>query len=478
MTRTPAHSSADHSLAHTVHRSILRAYDIRGVVGETLFVDDALAIGRAFATTVIELTHKPQPVIALGWDGRLSTPELREAFIEGAISTGATVQDYGLGATPMLYFAVYHDECDAGVMITGSHNPKHHNGFKMMIGKQSFFGDDIAALGERMSLGDVIQAKGGKCISAQRSAEYANKLASAMADNSATRALRVVIDPGNGAAGDICKILVEQLPATITLINETIDGNFPNHHPDPTVPANMQQLIEAVHDQNADFGIAFDGDADRIGAVDNQGRILYGDQLMQLFAWDVLQRHPGATIIADVKASQSLFDVITSYGGTPLMWKTGHSLVKAKMKESGALLAGEMSGHIFFADEYFGYDDGIYSAVRLMNLVAQSGKPLEQWLDEMPTVHNTPEIRIDVPEEQKFDMVEQIKANLAAADDKGSNISLVDGIRVSNNDGWWLARASNTQAAIIVRAEGKSPDALERVKAQLNEQLQCVDLSL
>ena len=454
--------------AHQFHPSILRAYDIRGIVGETLFTEDALAIGRAFGTTVIRKTGKANPVIALAYDGRLSTPSMREALVVGLTSTGAMVRDAGVGPTPMLYFTVHHTAADAGVMITGSHNPASHNGFKLMLGKASFFGEDIQALGKLAAQGDVIVGDGAvEPISI--SDHYIEALKGGL-HYSGAKEIRAVIDPGNGAAGEISNRLMAALPGDHKVINAEIDGTFPNHHPDPTVPAHMQQLIQEVQAGEFDVGIAFDGDGDRIGAVDRQGRILYGDQLMMLFARDVLSRHPGATIIADVKASQSLFDDIAAHGGRPCMWKTGHSLVKSKMKETGARLAGEMSGHIFFADDYFGYDDGIYSAVRLINLLAHSEKTLEQLIDEMPVVHNTPEIRIETTEEQKFLVVEEIKARLAEQSD--IEVNDVDGVRVNSQDGWWLARASNTQPAIIVRAEGKSEAALERLKEWVRGQLE------
>jgi phosphomannomutase len=454
---------------HKFHPSILRAYDIRGIADETLFPADAEYIGKTFASSVIRATGNKSPNIALAYDGRLSTPALKEAFIRGVLSTGANIWNFGLGPTPMLYFSVHHSNADAGVMITGSHNPGTHNGFKMMLGKASFFGDHIVKMGEMASKGDVEIGKGTEtkkdCMDA-----YLDVLAGAFKPEGANP-LKLVIDPGNGAGGAVSQKLAARLPGDIKVINAEVDGRFPNHHPDPTIPKNMEQLYDTVKKGGYDYGIAFDGDADRIGAVDRTGRILYGDQLMILFGRDVLNRYPGATIIADVKASQTLFDDIAKHGGNPIMWKTGHSVIKTKMKDEKAKLAGEMSGHIFFADEYFGYDDGIYSAVRLINLLAHSPKTLEQLLDEMPKVHNTPEIRIDTTEDKKFTAIDEIKARLKKANAK---VSEVDGVRVSNDDGWWLARASNTQPAIIVRAEGKDPQALERLKAAISDQLtQC-----
>lgn len=455
------------STTHQFHPSILRAYDIRGVAGETLFPQDAEFIGKAFGTAVIRATGKKNPTIALAYDGRLSTPSLRDALLKGLTSTGVAVQDFGLGPTPMMYFSVHHKNADAGVMITGSHNPASHNGFKLMLGKNSYFGENIQHLGALAAAGDF-EVGTGSITEKDITDDYVKVLADAFKPAGA-KPLKVVIDPGNGAAGEISRKLIAALGGQHKLINGEVDGNFPNHHPDPTVPKNMQQLIQAVQSEGYDFGIAFDGDGDRIGAVDKTGRILYGDQLMILFSRDVLSRHKGATIIADVKASQSLFDDIAKSGGVPCMWKTGHSLVKTKMKETHAKLAGEMSGHIFFADEYFGYDDGVYSAVRLINLVAHAPETLEAMMDKMPVVYNTPEIRIDTTEEKKFTAVDEIRARLQAA---GAEMSEVDGVRVKTADGWWLARASNTQPAIIVRAEASSPEGLERLKGEMYQQME------
>lgn len=450
---------------HTFHPSILRAYDIRGIVGETLFVEDALHIGKAFGTAVIRATGKASPTIALAYDGRLSTSALRDALVEGLKSTGVIIWNFGIGPTPLMYFSVHHSGADAGIMVTGSHNPPTHNGFKMMLGKASFFGDDVLRLGALAKAGDFETGDGAEV--AKESLEAYLDVLAAGYDAAGAKPIKAVIDPGNGSASEVSKRIAARLGHAT--INDKIDGHFPNHHPDPTVAENLQQLIAEVQRQGADVGIAFDGDGDRIGAVDKQGRILYGDQLMVLFARDVLKDNPGATIIADVKASKALFDDIAAHGGTPVMCKTGHSLVKTKMKEVNAKLAGEMSGHIFFADKYFGYDDGIYSAVRLINILAHSDETLETMLDGMPLVYNTPEIRIDVPEERKFTIIDDIKARLAGGD---FDVNDVDGVRVSSKDGWWLARASNTQAAISVRAESTDAASLETLKSTIREQLE------
>ncbi len=457
---------------HHFHPSILRAYDIRGVYDKTLFPEDALAIGKAFATIIIKRSKKSAPKIALSYDGRLSTPDLKTALIEGITSTGANICDIGLGPTPMLYFAVHHLETDAGIMITGSHNPKNHNGFKMMIGQNSFFGEDIKYLAEIAHNADY-ETGSGSIETHNITDNYISALLSGFtADNS--QPLQIAFDTGNGAAGLICSKLVEQLPGNHLLINAEVDGNFPNHHPDPTIPENMQQLIQTVQQGDYDFGIAFDGDGDRIGAVDSKGRILYGDQLMTIFSRDVLKHNPEAVIIADVKASQTLFDDITAHGGKAVMWKTGHSLIKTKMKELGAKLAGEMSGHIFFADNYFGFDDGLYAAVRLVNIVAHSEKSLSEIVDTIPTSFATPEIRIDVSDETKFALIDDIKHYLK---DMGADFIDVDGVRVQTENGWWLARASNTQPAIIIRAEGKSQAALNNLLENLTTALKAVGIT-
>ncbi len=454
------HATPGEGFSHHFHASILRAYDIRGIVGETLFLADAYAIGRCFASIVAKRTGEKMPKIALAYDGRLSSPELQQALAEGMRDAGAAVHRYGCGPTPMLYFAVCDEKLDAGIMLTGSHNPPSHNGFKMMLGQKSFFGEDIQELGRVAAAGDVLTAA-GSIQDGSVTAAFIDALAAAFEGKGAP--LNAVWDPGNGATGEIVSALVKRLPGAHTVINAEIDGTFPNHHPDPTVPENLKQLVVKVAEMDADIGLAFDGDGDRLGAVDRRGNILFGDQLMMLFARDVLADFPGATIIADVKASQSLFDEIALRGGQPLMWKTGHSFMKDKIAETGAKLAGEMSGHIFFKDRYYGFDDGIYAAVRLLNLLAKADAPLEALLDALPKAVNTPEIRVDVAEEEKFALVERIKTVLAGSN---ADVNDVDGVRVTTEEGWWLARASNTQAAVIVRVEAKDAAALVALKQQ------------
>lgn len=452
------------TLAHNFHPTVLREYDIRGIIGKTLTTDDARAIGRGFGTMVVRGGGKK---VAIGFDGRLSSPSLEAAAVEGLKSTGLHVVRIGLGPTPMLYFTARHLKLDAGMMITGSHNPPDYNGFKMMIGKAPFFGAQILEIGKIAAAGDFETGEGSEeTIDIQDA--YVERLA---ADYDGTRDLNVVWDNGNGAAGEILRRLVAKLPGKHTLLFDQIDGTFPNHHPDPTIPENLEDIIHKVAEQKADLGIAFDGDADRIGAVDEKGRIVWGDQLVAIYSKDVLANHPGATIIADVKASQTLFDQIAKLGGKPLMWKTGHSLLKAKMAETNSPLAGEMSGHIFFADKYYGFDDALYCAVRLLGLVSRHGE-LSALRDELPDVLNTPEVRFQVSEERKFAAVEEIKARVKAEEAAGGpEVNDIDGVRVKNADGWWLLRASNTQDVLVARAEAFSAEGLERLKGAIKDNL-------
>lgn len=449
------------SEAHRFHTTVLREYDIRGVVGETLTAADARAVGRAFGTVVV---RKGGTSACVGYDGRHSSPDLEAALVEGLVSTGLTVTRIGLGPTPMLYFATRDREADAGIMITGSHNPPNYNGIKMMLGKGPVYGEQIQELGRIAAAGDFATGPGGSQQVDVREA-YLERL---LRDYDGPKPLKVAWDAGNGATGEILQKLTQRLPGTHTRLFDTIDGDFPNHHPDPTVEKNLRDLQRVVAEEKCDIGIGFDGDGDRIGAIDEKGRIIWGDQLLALYAAEVLQSHPGATIIADVKASQVLFDEIARLGGQPLMWKTGHSLLKAKMAETGSPLAGEMSGHIFFADKWYGFDDALYCAVRLLALVSKSGVSLGALRDRLPDVLNTPETRFQVDESRKFAVVDEVRERLLAA---GANVNAIDGVRVTTADGWWLLRASNTQDVLVARAEAFSPEGLERLKAQLIEQL-------
>jgi phosphomannomutase len=447
---------------HNFHKSVLREYDIRGIVGSTLHAADAYAIGRAYATTILRSGGK---TIALGFDGRLSSPELAQAVAEGLLSTGVDVKRVGLGPTPMLYFAVKHLHADAGIMVTGSHNPPTHNGFKMALYNGPVYGDAILEIGKIAASGDYETGE-GTIEDLDIQDIYVDRL---VKDYAGPRDLKIVWDAGNGAAGEILRRMTAKLPGKHILLFDEIDGNFPNHHPDPTVPENLVDLQNAVAEHGADLGIGFDGDGDRIGAIDSTGRIVWGDQLLAIYAKEVLATHPGGVIIADVKASQVLFDEVTRLGGKPLMFKTGHSLIKAKMAETNSPLAGEMSGHIFFADKWYGFDDALYCGVRLASLVSIAGEPLSALVDRLPSVFNTPETRFDVEASRKFEVIVEVKARLAA--DPSIKVNDIDGVRVNTPDGWWLARASNTQEVLVARAEASSLEGLDRLKAQLVHQL-------
>ncbi len=446
---------------HRFDPTILREYDIRGTVDKTLFEADARALGRAFAVVIAEAGGRSAVV---GRDGRLSSPALERELVRGLTESGIDVTRIGLGPTPMLYFAAYTLGVAAGIMVTGSHNPPDQNGFKLVLQKRSFYGADIQRLGEIAARG-AFRSGEGKITSVELLDKYVARL---VADYDGKRPLKVVWDAGNGATGEALARLARKLPGRHVLLNEKIDGRFPAHHPDPTEAKNLAQLQAAVKEQGADLGIAFDGDGDRIGVVDAQGRILWGDQLMTVLAADVIRAKPGATVIADVKASQVLFDEIARVGGTPLMWRTGHSIIKSKMAEISAPLAGEMSGHIFYADRYYGYDDALYAGVRLIGILGRGEASLAELRDRLPQVVNTPELRFPCEESRKFAVVAEVRDRLKQA---RADMTDIDGVRVRTADGWWLLRASNTQAVLVARAEARDPAALDRLKHELGEQL-------
>jgi phosphomannomutase len=452
-------------IPHHFDKTLLREYDVRGIIGKTLSEKDAYALGAAFATYTAKKLNVSAPKIAVGYDGRLSSPSLEKALVEGLMAAGAHVTRVCLGPTPMLYFTVKHDKLDAGMMITGSHNPPDYNGFKMLISSGPIYGSMIQEIGALAAAGTYNAGQGSSTQKDMRDV-YVSRL---LKDYDGAEPLRVVWDAGNGATGEILRKFTAQLPGEHTLLFDDIDGTFPHHHPDPTEEKNLKDLRREVEKRKAHLGIGFDGDGDRIGAIDEKGRVVAGDQLLALFARDVLKNNPGATIIADVKASETVFDDIREAGGNALMWKTGHSLLKAKMAETGSPLAGEMSGHIFFADKYYGFDDALYAAVRLLGLVSRAGGSLAAMRDRLPHVYNTPEIRIDVTEEKKFGIVADIKARLAKS---GAQVNDIDGVRVRTKDGWWLLRASNTQAVLVARAEATSQAGLDTLKSALQEQLQ------
>ncbi len=457
------------AFSHHFDPTVLREYDIRGIVGRTLHAADAFAIGRVFGSMIARSGGKR---VAVGYDGRLTSPELEQALVDGLRASGMEALRIGRGPTPMLYYAATVKETDGGIMVTGSHNPPDYNGFKMMIGRKPFFGQQIQQIGSLAASGDVVPNAAGSEQTIDIADDYTARL---LADwDGGDRMLKVVWDNGNGAAGDVLEKLVASLPGEHLVLNGTIDGNFPAHHPDPTVPANLVELIAEVRARKADIGIAFDGDADRIGLVDDTGEIMFGDQLMVVLSRDVLKTHPGATIIADVKASQVLFDEIAKAGGNPLMWKTGHSLIKSKMAETGSPLAGEMSGHIFFADRWYGFDDALYAAVRTLGIIARMDGKLSAVRKALPHVINTPELRFDCDDRRKFAVIEEVAARLAA---EGAKVSATDGVRVQTADGWWLLRASNTQAVLVARCEASTDAGLDRLKAALVKQLSASGLA-
>lgn len=453
---------------------IFREYDIRGIVGRELTEEVAERIGRAYATIARE---KGVTTASVGRDGRLSSPALRDRLVRGLTAGGVNVVDIGVCPTPLLYFSLFHLPVDGGVMITGSHNAADYNGFKLCIGKEALHGEEIQQIGRVMEAGRFSSGAGTvteHAIIPDYLAYIKKSFASVKADR-----LHVVLDCGNGAAALVAKQAVEQLGCKVTGLYCDLDGRFPNHHPDPTVVENLNDLIQAVRRTGADVGIGYDGDADRIGAVDEQGNIVWGDRLMVLYARDILAAKPGSTVISEVKASQSLYDDIRRRGGRPIMWKTGHSLIKAKMKAEGAVLAGEMSGHMFFADRYFGYDDAVYASCRLIEILAKAGKSLSALLADLPSTSVTPEIRVDCPDAVKFDLVKKVQARLLErAKDGGAppdlairEVITIDGIRVVFEDGWGLIRASNTQPALVLRFEASSPARLSAIRTMIEQEL-------
>ncbi|MEZ5757279.1 MAG: phosphomannomutase/phosphoglucomutase [Emcibacteraceae bacterium] len=450
---------------HQFNNTILREYDIRGVVGDTLKESDAEALGRAFGTLIIRNGGQK---ICLGYDGRLSSPSMEKAILKGLLSTGLDVIKIGLGPSPMLYFSVYELDADGGIMITGSHNPPDYNGFKMMIGKGGCYGETIKQLGRLSAEGDLEEGQ-GTAKEVDIFDRYINRMLKDVDMDAMKRAnLTIGWDAGNGAAGNVIAALTKKIPGKHILLNEKVDGTFPAHHPDPTVAENLVQLQEAIAAEKMDAGLAFDGDGDRIGALDQDGEIVWGDQMLAILAEDVLLDLPGSKIIADVKCSQVLFDQIKSLGGVPVMWKTGHSLIKSKMVELNAPLAGEMSGHIFFKHKYYGFDDAVYVGLRLLNKIVNTKGGLGALRRKLPAVVNTPELRIECEEGRPFAVVAEILERLKKTD---ANVNDLDGARVLTDDGWWLIRASNTQSVIVARCEAKDSEALARVFAALSEQL-------
>ena len=445
---------------YTFDPTVLRAYDIRGVVDKTISTETAYAIGRSLGTLIIQNQgHKA----AVGWDGRHSSPAMAKALSEGLAESGINVKMIGLGPTPMLYYAVCELDLDGGVMITGSHNPPDYNGFKMMLGKAAVYGDTISKFAH-LSNGNWHTGQGSIEMIELRKAYCQRILQGYQADSS--KQLQIAWDVGNGAVGAVLDDVLEKLPGTHHVLFGDVDGNFPNHHPDPAVEENLADLRKIVAEKKCDLGIAFDGDGDRIGVIDRKGDILWGDQLLQILAADVLQRYPGAPIIADVKASQTLFDRIQALGGEPVMWKTGHSLVKARMKELNSPLAGEMSGHIFYADQYYGFDDAIYVAIRLLDILARHNYDISDLRAQMKVSYSTPEMRLDCADDKKFNVIANVAESLKKS---GAEVSDIDGVRVQEAEGWWLLRASNTQPALVARAESDTSEGVTQLLEKLRQ---------
>lgn len=458
-------------MGHTFHPSILREYDIRGIVGEVLGEEDAALLGRVFGTLV---KRNGGQKICVGMDGRVSSPALIHALIKELAATGLIVLNTGLGPTPMLYFAVHHLQADAGIQVTGSHNPSKYNGFKIMLGRGPFFGQQIQSL-NTLAKAEDFETGLGSIENIDIRDDYIERVCKdyfALAGHDSP--VDVAWDTSNGAAGPVLKALIKKLPGHHVILNDNVDGTFPAHVPDPTVPAAFKQLQKTVKKYKLSIGLCFDGDGDRLGAVAADGTIAWGDQILSLLAEDLLKDCPGATIIADVKSSNQLFNSVKQHGGKPIIWKTGHSLIKKKMAETGAALAGEMSGHIFFADRYYGFDDAIYSALRLLAALTRANTTLADWLAAQPKTYNTPEIRFPCPEDDKFRAVERLKKHLKA---KGIAFDDIDGVRVTTEDGWWLLRASHTQAVLVARCEAVSPKTLKKVETSLQTNLKAARIS-
>ncbi|MDX8391201.1 MAG: phosphomannomutase/phosphoglucomutase [Mariprofundaceae bacterium] len=450
-----------------IPHQIFREYDIRGIAHKEITAEFARRLARAFAGMLPANTIQP---VVVGRDARLSGPELQQAVIRGLTDAGRDVLDIGMVPSPLAYFAVFQQNSAGCIMVTASHNPGEYNGFKLMRGKESLHGKDIQTLMQRMQHDE-------KTAPLAPGHKYQQDICRAYhehvcADIRIERPLKVVIDAGNGPSGIIAaplyRNLCSQAPCDVVELFCEPDGRFPNHHPDPTIEENLQSLIHTVREQHADLGIAFDGDGDRIGVVDERGHILPGDMLLLLLARDVLKTHPGATIISEVKSSQRMYDDIRARGGTGVMWRTGHSPIKAKMKETGAILAGEMSGHIFFADRYYGFDDATYAGARLIQLVAAQDEPISALLNDVPPSFSTPELRVDCSDDRKFTLVEKAKTHFCKA---GYHMIDVDGMRLQFDDGWGLLRASNTQPALVLRFEAYSQARLAEIRALIEDWL-------
>ncbi len=449
-----------------VNPLMFREYDIRGRVDDDLTVEVAEAIGRAYGTMV---RRQGGQKVVCGRDGRLSGPKLQQALIKGILATGVDVVNIGVTPTPVMYFSLFHlSDLDGGIQVTGSHNPPEFNGFKICVGKETIYGPKIQELRTLIEKEDF-ESGSGQETSYDILPDYKKFLSENI---KISRPLKVVLDCGNGVTALTAPEAFARQGAEVTSLYCEVDGTFPNHFPDPVVEENLRDLRQKVREVGADFGVGYDGDGDRIGVVDDQGNILWGDQLLIIFARDILKKHPGAVIIGEVKCSQVMYDEIARLGGKPIMWKTGHSLIKKKMKEEKALLAGEMSGHIFFADRYFGFDDAVYASLRLAEIVARENVPLSEMLKDLPRMVSTPEIRVPCPDEKKFEIVAKLTEKLKK---EGFKVIDIDGARVIFEDGWGLVRASNTQPVLVLRFEARDEKRLAEIRQLIEEKLKEVE---
>ena len=451
-----------------ISESIFKAYDIRGVVNETLTPEVVELIGKAFGSEARKKSHQ---TVVIAMDGRLSSPKIAEALSKGLMSTGCDVIDIGMVPTPVLYFATHLLKTGTGIMITGSHNPPQYNGLKMVLAGHTLHGETIQELLQRIQREDF-QTGSGEYQQQDVSEDYLNTIC---ADIKLARPLRIAVDCGNGVAGELAPELFKRMGCEVVELFSEIDGSFPNHHPDPSKLENLVDLEKAIDEFHVDLGLAFDGDGDRVGIIDNKKKIIWPDRQMMLYAEDVLSRNPGAQIIFDIKSSNNLGKEIEKMGGKPLMWKSGHSLIKAKMKETGALLAGEMSGHIFFKERWYGFDDGLYSAARMLEILSKKAPSADQVFAELPDSFNTPELQIQFAEGEHYQFMDKLKA---VADFGEADISTIDGMRVNYDFGWGLIRASNTTPCLVLRFEADSEDGLRKVQEKFRQQILNVDDSL
>jgi len=445
----------------TINRRIFRQYDVRGIVDKDLTEPFANLLGRAYGTFMV---REGASTVALGRDCRLHSERLATAFADGVASTGLEVVRVGVVPSPLLYFSVHHLDLDGGVQITGSHNPPEYNGFKMMKGKGSLWGPDIQVLADLIEADDFVTDEGGALVDHAIEDAYVDDVAGRI--SLGERRLKVVVDGGNGTGGPGCMRLLERLGIEATGLYIPMDGHFPNHHPDPTVEANIAELKTRVVADGADLGVAFDGDADRIGVIDERGEVMWGDKLLIVLARALLKDHPGASVVGEVKCSKTLYDAIAEAGGKPIMSKVGHSIIKTRMKKEGALLAGEMSGHIFYAQNWYGFDDAVYAAMRLLEILSRHDGPLSSLLAGVPETSVTPEIRLDVDEDAKFALVDKALAHFKAEPDV-QNVVDIDGARVEFEDGWGLIRASNTQPVLVLRAEATTEARRDAIRERL-----------